>query len=145
MLKTLKALFDHSENVDHSPHGVEVAAAALLIEVGRADYQSDADEQNAIIEAIRQGSGLEDAELASLVAAAQESAAQSTSLYEFTTLINAQYSMDEKFALIEALWHVAAADGDIHKYEDHLIRRIADLLYVPHSDFIRAKLTVLGS
>lgn len=145
MLKTLKALFERSEDDDHTPPSVEVAAAALLIELGRADYESEADEQKAIVEAIRQGSGLEDAELASLVAAAQESAERSTSLYEFTTLINAQYSMDEKFALIEALWRVAAADGDIHKYEDHLIRRIAELLYVPHSDFIRAKLKVLGT
>ena len=53
--------------------------------------------------------------------------------------------MDEKFVLIKTLWRVAAADGDIHRYEDHLIRRIADLLYVPHSDFIRAKLEVLGT
>ncbi|MCQ4280129.1 TerB family tellurite resistance protein [Pseudomonas stutzeri] len=145
MLKALKSLFDRSGDDQPTGHSVEVAAAALLIEVGRADYESDADEQKAIIEAIRLGSGLEDGELESLVASAQESAERSTSLYEFTTLINAQYSMDEKFVLIKTLWRVAAADGDIHRYEDHLIRRIADLLYVPHSDFIRAKLEVLGT
>ncbi len=145
MLKTLKALFDRSEDNDHTLPGVEVAAAALLIEVGRVDYESEAEEQKAIIEAIRQGSGLDDTELASLVAAAQESAERSTSLYEFTSLINERYSMEDRVALIEALWRVAAADGDIHKYEDHLIRRIAELLYVPHSEFIRAKLKVLGS
>ena len=145
MLKSLKSLFDSSEDDQPTAHSVEVAAAALLIEVGRADYESDAEEQKAIIEAIRLGSGVEDGELASLVASAQETAERSTSLYEFTTLINAQYSMDEKFVLIKALWRVAAVDGDIHRYEDHLIRRIADLLYVAHTDFIRAKLEVLGS
>ena len=145
MLKSLKSLFDRSEDDQPTAHSVEVAAAALLIEVGRADYESDAEEQKAIIEAIRLGSGVEDGELASLVASAQETAERSTSLYEFTTLINAQYSMDEKFVLIKALWRVAAADGDIHRYEDHLIRRIADLLYVAHTDFIRAKLEVLSS
>ena len=145
MLKSLKSLFDRSEDDQPTAHSVEVAAAALLIEVGRADYESDAEEQKAIIEAIRLGSGVEDGELASLVASAQETAERSTSLYEFTTLINAQYSMDEKFVLIKALWRVAAVDGDIHRYEDHLIRRIADLLYVAHTDFIRAKLEVLGS
>ncbi len=145
MLKALKSLFDRSGEDQPTGHSVEVAAAALLIEVGRADYESDAGEQKAIIEAIRLGSGLEDGELESLVAFAQESAERSTSLYEFTTLINAEYSMDEKFVLIKTLWRVAAADGDIHRYEDHLIRRIADLLYVPHSDFIRAKLEVLGT
>lgn len=145
MLKALKSLFDRSGDDQPTAHSVEVAAAALLIEVGRADYESDADEQKAIIEAIRLGSGVEDGELASLVASAQETAERSTSLYEFTTQINTQYSMDEKFVLIKALWRVAAADGDIHRYEDHLIRRIADLLYVPHTDFIRAKLEVLGT
>ena len=145
MLKSLKSLFDRSEDDQPTAHSVEVAAAALLIEVGRADYESDAEEQKAIIEAIRLDSGLEDGELESLVASAQETAERSTSLYEFTTLINAQYSMDEKFDLIKALWRVAAADGDIHRYEDHLIRRIADLLYVAHTDFIRAKLEVLGT
>ncbi|BAP78930.1 hypothetical protein MT1_1752 [Pseudomonas sp. MT-1] len=145
MLKALKSLFDRSGEDQPTGHSVEVAAAALLIEVGRADYESDAEEQKAIIEAIRLGSGVGDGELASLVASAQETAERSTSLYEFTTLINAQYSMDEKFVLIKALWRVAAADGDIHRYEDHLIRRIADLLYVAHTDFIRAKLEVLGS
>jgi uncharacterized tellurite resistance protein B-like protein len=145
MLKSLKSLFDRSEDDQPTAHSVEVAAAALLIEVGRADYESDAEEQKAIIEAIRLGSGVEDGELASLVASAQETAERSTSLYEFTTLINAQYSMDEKFVLIKALWRVAAVDGDIHRYEDHLIRRIADLLYVAHTDFIRAKLEVLSS
>ena len=144
MLKALKALFDSSGDDHHTPHGVEEAAAALLIELGRADYESDPDERKAIIDAIRQGSGLQDDELDSLVEAAQASAERSTSLYEFTSLINAQYSLDEKVALIEALWRVAVADGDIHKYEEHLIRRIADLLYVPHSEFIRAKLQVLG-
>ncbi|WP_313088072.1 TerB family tellurite resistance protein [Pseudomonas sp.] len=144
MLKALKSLFDLSGDDQATPYRVEVAAAALLIELGRADYESDADEHKAIIDAIRLGSGLEEAELASLIASAQESAERSTSLYEFTSLINSQYSADEKFALISALWRVAAADGDIHRYEDHLIRRIADLLYVPHSDFIRAKLEVLG-
>lgn len=145
MLKALKALFDSSGDDHHTPHGVEVAAAALLIELGRADYESDPDERKAIIDAIRQGSGLQDDELDSLVEAAQASAERSTSLYEFTSLINAQYSLDEKVALIAALWRVAVADGDIHKYEEHLIRRIADLLYVPHSEFIRAKLQVLST
>ena len=143
MLKTLKALFDTSVREDRSAHGLQVAAAALLIELGKADYASSDAEQTVITEAIRRRSGLDDNELADLMAAARRSSAQSTSLYEFTSLINEHYSVEDKFALILELWRVAAADGDIHKYEDHLIRRIADLIYVSHSDFIRAKLQVL--
>lgn len=142
MLKALKALFDSSVREDHSPHGLQLAAAALLVELGKADYQTGAAEQSAVMDAIRRRSGLRDEELAALVAEAQHSSAQSTSLYEFTKLINQHYSVDEKYALVLELWQVAAADGEIHKYEDHLIRRISDLIYVPHSEFIRAKLQV---
>lgn len=143
MLKALKALFDTSVREDRSAHGLQVAAAALLIELGKADYASSDAEQAVIAEAIRRRSGLDDNELAELIAEARRSSTHSTSLYEFTSLINQHYSVEDKFALILELWRVAAADGDIHKYEDHLIRRIADLIYVSHSDFIRAKLQVL--
>lgn len=144
MLKALRALFDTAVREDHGAHGLQVAAAALLVELGRADYRTGAAEQAAIVDAIRRASGLRDDELDALVAAARHSSAQSTSLYEFTSLINEHYAADEKFALIRALWRVAAADGEIHKYEDHLIRRVAELIYVPHSEFIRAKWQVLN-
>lgn len=145
MLKALKALFDTSVKEDHSPHGLQLAAATLLIELGKADYQTGDAEQTAVIDAIRRRSGLRDDELAALIDNARHSSAQSTSLYEFTSLINSHYSVEEKYGLVVELWHVAAADGEIHKYEDHLIRQIADLIYVSHSEFIRAKLQVLGS
>lgn len=144
MLKALKALFDSNAGDDHSPRDLQLAAAALLVELGKADYQTGDAEQNAVIDAIRRRSGLRDDELTALIADAQKSSAQSTSLYEFTSLINRHYSVEEKYALVLELWRIAAADGEIHKYEDHLIRKIADLIYVPHSDFIRAKLQVLA-
>ena len=145
MLKALRTLFDSAVREDRSSHGLQVAAAALLIELGRADYRSDSGEQVAIIDAIRRRSGLRDDELDALIAEATRSSAQSTSLYEFTSLINEHYSVDDKFALILELWRVAAADGEIEKYEDHLIRRIAELVYVSHSEFIRAKWQVLDA
>jgi uncharacterized tellurite resistance protein B-like protein len=144
MLKVLKSLFE-SVREDHSPRGLQVAAAALLIELGKADYNTGAAEQGAIVDAIKRCTGVRDDELEALLADAQRSSAQSTSLYEFTSLINRDYSVDEKYALIVELWRIAAADGEIHKYEDHLIRKIADLIYVTHSDFIRAKLQVVNA
>ena len=61
-----------------------------------------------------------------------------------TTLINDQFNPEQKYRLIVALWQVANADGIISKHEDHLIRNVADLIYVSHSNFIRAKLEVIG-
>ena len=143
MWSALKSLFDVTEQRDDSGK-LQLAAAALLIEVSKADYATDSAEQQAVIAAIRQHTGLQDDELNTLLTQAQQTSAASTSLYEFTSLINANYSEQQKFNLIRELWRVAAADGEIHKYEDHLIRQIAELLYVPHAQFIRAKLEVLA-
>ena len=63
---------------------------------------------------------------------------------EFTSLINSNYTLEQKVSLVECLWRIAYADETLHKYEEHLVRKIADLLYVPHSAFIAAKLSARG-
>jgi len=75
-----------------------------------------------------------------LVEEAERHIDKSHDLYQFTSQINRAYSEHEKVRLLEALWRVADADATVHKYEEHLIRRVADLLHVPHSGFIAAKL-----
>ncbi len=145
MLEKLKALFAvEAPSTAQSERRLQLAAAALLIELGKADYVRDSREQDAIIAAIRSCYDLDEATVAGLLADAERASANATSLYEFTSVINQQCSEAEKFSLIQQLWRVAAADGNIDKYEDHLIRQIAELLYVSHPQFIRAKLTVLG-
>ena len=59
---------------------------------------------------------------------------------EFTRVINDHYGPGEKLTLIASMWQVAYADGDLDKYEEHLIRQVAELTYVPHQDYIRCKL-----
>ena len=62
------------------------------------------------------------------------------SLHELTAGINKEYTYVEKKDLIKMLWDIAYSDGRIDKYEDYTIRKISDLLYVKHSDFMKAKL-----
>lgn len=143
MWAKLKSLLSVDAEHSPTPHQQQLAAAALLIELSKADYVADSAEQLAVIDAVRRISGLDDAELKNLLADARRSSVESTSLYEFTSQINSSFSEAEKFTLMLEMWRVAAADGEIHKYEDHLIRKVAELLYVPHSQFIRAKLQVL--
>ena len=76
-----------------------------------------------------------------LVAAAEQRVDEAVSLYEFTRVINDHYSAEQKLRLIDAMWTVAFADGNVDKYEEHLIRQVAELVYVPHSDYIQSKLT----
>lgn len=124
----------------HSAHGRHLAAAALLIEVARADYRRDPREQIAMRDVLHRCFKLSREELDTLLALAEAEAHEATSDYRFTRVINDEFSDAEKSALLRSMWQVAFADGDVDKYEEHLIRKIAALIHVPHSEFIRTKL-----
>jgi uncharacterized tellurite resistance protein B-like protein len=120
--------------------GTNLAVAALLVEVLRADYHADQAERQQVMVSVSALLGLDDAQTRDLVEEAEREVDKSHDLYQFTSRINQAYSEPEKIRLLEALWRVADADVTVHKYEEHLIRRVADLLHVPHSAFISAKL-----
>ena len=122
---------------------IQLAAAALLIELSRADYKREPVEQAAVETALQKRFDLSEEQLNQLIELAEEENQEATSLYQFTSLIKDNYSMEQRFELVKMLWQVAVADGEISKYEDHLIRKIAELIYLPHSEFIRAKLLTL--
>jgi uncharacterized tellurite resistance protein B-like protein len=119
---------------------LQLATAALLLEVSRADFNMDDSERNFVVELLKNQFQLPVERLEELIAAAQQETEQAISLYPFTRLINDNYSPAQKSQLILHLWQVAFADGYLDKYEDHVIRRVADLIHVPHSEFIRTKL-----
>ncbi len=146
MISTLKALFEmpQRESEEARRHRLNIAAAAMLIETARADFTQDAEEQAAMEALLRSSLGLRDEEVNSLMVAATERVDVSTSLYEFTRVINDNYSAEQKVQLIGAMWSVAYADGDLDKYEEALIRQVAELTYVPHQDYIRCKLAAEG-
>lgn len=120
-------------------HGLQLATAALLIEMSRADFDAKEEDKAAVSAAIGRVFGLDADETEALVALAEQEANEATSLYQFTSLINRQFSADQKAHVVELLWQVAYADGRLDKYEEHLVRKIADLIHVPHSTFIQAK------
>jgi uncharacterized tellurite resistance protein B-like protein len=117
----------------------DLASACLLIEVMKSDHELDDREAAEFIEILQKQLDISDEDLADLVTLAEAEAKQATSLYEFTSLINAGYDYENKLALIENMWRVAYADERLDKYEEHLIRKISDLIYVSHRDFIRTK------
>lgn len=120
--------------------GLPLAVAALLVEVLRADYDVAAEERRQVVASVSRLLGLGAEESAALVEEAERHIDRSHDLYQFTSQVNRAYGDAAKLQLLEALWRVARSDATVHKYEEHLIRRIADLLYVPHSGFITAKL-----
>ena len=121
-------------------HGYHRATAALLVEIMRADYRVQDGERETVLRALAAAFGdLSPGEMRELLARAEEQAEDATSLYEFTRIVNREFGHDQKAHVVELLWQVAYADGDLDKYEEHLVRRIADLIHVPHSVFIRMK------
>ena len=147
MIRAFQRLFEstvatatRAAEIDDREHGYHVATAALLVEVMRADYEVRPAERHAVLQAL--GAAFDDLspdETKDLLARAEERADDATSLYEFTRHVNRQLDHEQKAHVVELLWRVAYADGDLDKYEEHLVRRIADLIHVPHSVFIRMK------
>ncbi len=147
MLDTLKKLFTDRAGTSarteaDEEHRLQLATAALLIETSRADRVKDEREFEIIRGAISKTFDMSDDESHALVELADQRVEDSTSYYEFTSLINRNFSAEEKLRVVELMWRVAYVDGDIDKYEEALIRRIADLIHVPHRQFIAAKLKV---
>lgn len=142
MLQAIKQFFEErvSPEGDHNAQDkTQLACAALLIEVMRADRSIDPAEQTALLYLLEQQFGLSDKDIKTLVLLAEQEADEATSLFQFTQLINAHYAYEQKVAVIRALWTIAFADQLLDKYEEQLIRKIADLLHIRHRDFIRSK------
>lgn len=117
-----------------------LAAAVLLLEVARADYAHEPAERAALRAGLAREFGVPEAALDALLEQAELRAKQSVSLFDFVQTLNRTMSQDQKRGLLILLWKVAHADGRVDPHEEHLLRRIADLLHLSHADFIRGKL-----
>ena len=140
MINRLKALlFQGGDAEADETNQIALATAALLIEIMVVDGHLDIKEEAAIKALLKEQFQLEPVEISSLFENARQEVGNSTSLFQFTHVVNSHFSMEQKFKLTENLWQIAYADGNLDKYEEHIVRRIADLIHIPHSEFIRAK------
>lgn len=144
MLNAIREFFDQhvaaGATGGEERHTIEVATAALLVETVRLDGEIDETERAAAHRAVRAKFGLGEAEAATLIRLAEEEARDATGYYQFTSLINKQFSAAQKERVIELMWQVAYADAELSAHEQHVVRKIADLLHVPHRAYIAAKL-----
>ena len=122
-----------------SQHALHVATAALLLEMMRMDASITAAETASVTRSLQRRFGLEAAQVDTLMALAAEEARLATDYFQFTSLINKSFSAEQKVQVIEYLWQVAYADGHLDAHEQHFMRKIADLLYIAHADYIAAK------
>ncbi|WP_372761131.1 TerB family tellurite resistance protein [Pseudoalteromonas sp.] len=142
MLKQIKQLFSGFDQQQPSmqEHDLKTAVAALLIEVMRADNKLDQDEQHTLAATLKKYFNLTADEVAELSDKAESSLDYAVDYYQFSKQINQHCSAAQRIEIIELLWRLAYADGDIDPHEEYVIRKIAGLLYVAHVDFIAAKI-----
>ena len=117
----------------------QLATAALLIEVMVIDGDLDDQEMQSIAGTLSNMLHLSKEQIDQLIELSKEEVADATSLYQFTKEINEHFDIEKKLSLMTAMWRVAFADGHLDKYEENIIRRVADLLHIRHSEYIRCK------
>ncbi|NOX76482.1 MAG: TerB family tellurite resistance protein [Gammaproteobacteria bacterium] len=148
MIDRFKQFFDKHLNVatekdeQAQQQRLRSAAAVLLVEMTRADDDVKPVEQAVVSRALAANFELSSAQTAELLTLAEQQAKDATCYHQFTSLIN--HSHKEKAQLMEMLWEVVFSDGEMEPYEEQLMRRLSDLLHVPHSDFIQTKHRVLS-
>jgi len=148
MINTIKQFFEKNIQTapkspeDVSEHSLQLATAALMIEMMRADTEISDEEQRAITVTIKSKFDLSAEETETIIKLAEEEISKATGYFEFTSLINKGYTYDQKIKVVEHLWEIAFSDSVLDKYEEHMVRKIADLIHVSHKDYIEAKLRV---
>ncbi len=132
---------DASENLEIDEHGSIKACIALMLETSMADDLLDESEIKTLKATLINDFKLEETEIDELIEISKKNVDDSTSLYDFTRDINDNFEAEERIKLIESMWKIAYADGNIDKFEEHIIRKVSNLIYVSHSDFIKAKIS----
>jgi uncharacterized tellurite resistance protein B-like protein len=144
MLRAIKRVFDAAQGDTHAVSGhkrrqLQLAVAVLLHEARRADYV-EGDEESVTAElALVEIFGLERRESAALLQEGRARAQQLTSFYAPVSVVKREFSLPERIRLVEHLWRVAFTDGRLNLYEDHYVRKIAHLLYVPNTESMLAR------
>jgi len=142
MLRAIRRFFEAQVEPgmrDGDAHALRLATAALLIETARQDDSVTAVERDAMLATVGERFELGAEEAAELLRLAEQEVREATDYFQFTSLINRHFDHAQKIRVVESLWRIAGADGKVHHYEEHLVRRIAELLYLSHGEFIAAK------
>ncbi|WP_295457428.1 TerB family tellurite resistance protein [uncultured Thiodictyon sp.] len=144
MLNRIRTFFDQYLVADSAAtrdpaQAARCAAAALLLEMAHMDAAITPEEQVAIFDTVRESFGLSPEQAHELIACADEEREQATDYHQFTSLINAHFDQAQRAALVEQLWRVAYTNLVLCKHEEYLVRKVANLLHVPHQTFIAAK------
>jgi len=144
-LLSLFGLAEEETSADIGEARIEHATAALLVEIAAADYERLAIEHDTMLALLKDNFSLSAVGAEHLLGRAERAVENSVSLHEFTRILHAELSYAEKEKIIEMLWRIALADKVLDKYEDYMIGKVADLLYIARGDVIRLRNRVYES
>ncbi|MCP4001604.1 MAG: TerB family tellurite resistance protein [Gammaproteobacteria bacterium] len=148
MIRKLKNLLlgdkAYAETAADAEDRKQLALAALLVEMARADFDESQGEHDRIIDLLAGHFNLSGSEAQELLTRARETADSAVCLFDFSRTLHQSLDDGQKQEVVRLLWQVALADENIDKYEDYLVRKVADLLYVSHSDVVRLKHEVVN-
>ena len=149
MIKKIKDLItkiSNKEEIEESSNILQLdkACAALLVEIAFADKDFDEREKESLKQSLLKSYDIDIETINEIINDAEKTVEESTSLYEYTRTVNDEFEYPQKLNLLENLWKVAYADETLDKYEEHLLRKISDLIHISHSDYINIKLRVRG-
>jgi len=151
MIDLVKKFFSKRSHDDSSnqqrqrPHDIRIATCALLLEMSNVDGEFSALERESIISILKRNFDLSDEHAIPLLKASNKELKGSIDIWQFTNLINQNYSIEEKIRVVEMVWDVVYADEKLDKYEDYLVHKLATLLRLTHKQLIEAKIKVKKS
>ena len=146
-IKDLITRFSTKEEIteESSSNLLDNACAALLVEIAFADKDFDETEKTSLKQTLIETYAIDESDIEEIIKDAEETVSESTSLYGYTRVVNDEFEYEDKLSLLKNLWKVAYADGNLDIYEEHLIRKISDLIHISHTDYINLKLEIRES
>ena len=146
-IKDLITRFNTKEETteESSSNLLDNACAALLVEIAFADKDFDETEKTSLKQSLIETYAVDESDIEEIIRDAEDTVSESTSLYGYTSIVNTEFQYEDKLKLLRNLWKIAYADGYLDKYEEHLLRKISDLIHISHSDYISIKLEIRES
>ena len=145
MIDSIKNFFSEKietsddKSQESSERSVSIATCALLLEMAHADSEFSDEEKNSIIRILQSTYAITEDDAKELIRLSEMERQESTDLWQFTNLINHNYSREEKIKVAETLWNIVYTDGKVDQHEEYLMRKLTYLLDLDHQDMIEAK------
>ncbi|OGU54307.1 MAG: hypothetical protein A2V66_14025 [Ignavibacteria bacterium RBG_13_36_8] len=136
-----KSINSQNKPFENEKH-IQIATCALFLEIANSDDEFTNEERKKIYSIMKNTFDLSSESVLELIKLSEEQVEKSVSLYEFTEIINKNFSENMKYEVLKNLWRLIFVDKKIEAYEEYFIRKISTNMHLPHKDLIAAKTEV---